>query len=249
MVKLFIPKIYTGFANKLFILMTALNYKKKYGADLYAFQEDYYPPFEPFFTPIPLPYNNVPGNNVINFDKLGKLVEQDKDFTMIEYCQDYNLIDEELCKIILKCPNKIKEVITSLYGEDLKDRICIHVRRGDYLSEIYCNKFRSYSDLELFEIMNTYYPGKKFICISDDIEWCKEVLGNRGYDIIFADKVDNFLIDFYIQILTSGNICSASSFSIMGAILNPSNNCVVPYPYYKDGDSPIVPPYAKRFKL
>ena len=80
--------------------------------------------------------------------------------------------------------------------------------------------------------------------------WCKENLSNLP-NIIFADKENNCLIDFFIQTFTKGNICSPSSLSIAGAILNKNNNCVIPKPFF-NYDFPYVNlnlPYAKYEEL
>ena len=53
------------------------------------------------------------------------------------------------------------------------------------------------------------------------------------------------------KILGKAIICSASSFSVFGAYLNKNNDCVIPYPYYKEtklqeyGEK-IIPIWANR---
>ena len=71
-------------------------------------------------------------------------------------------------------------------------------------------------------------------------------------NISFADKSDDVLIDFYIQTIGKGNICSCSSFSVAGAILNKNKNCVIPEPFFKNksyntkDNLQIVPRWSKR---
>ena len=52
---------------------------------------------------------------------------------------------------------------------------------------------------------------------------------------MFADKLLDPTVDFYMQTLTKGNICSGSSFSIAGVILNPNKDkkIIIPKPFFK----------------
>lgn len=167
----------------------------------------------------------------------------------IGYCQNNNLIDEKIIQQYIPIPDDIKETINNLYG-DLTDYICLHVRRGDYL---YHESYNVLSKEYIERVINKYFPNDKIICISDDIKWCKENLSNNP-NIIFADKntgdISPVIIDFFIQTLTKGNICSGSSFSMAGVLLNPNPNkiVIVPDPFFKTHntfpDIKIIPEYA-----
>lgn len=155
----------------------------------------------------------------------------------IGYCQNNDLIDEKIIQQFISIPNDVKEKIFELYG-DLSDYICLHVRRGDYLWRDNDKLYNVLSKEYIERVINKYFPNDKIICISDDINWCKENLSNNP-NIIFADKntgdMSPVIVDFFIQTLTKGNIISASSFSTMGVLLNPNPNkiCVAPDPMYK----------------
>lgn len=240
MVKLQLPKIYAGFANKLFVLMTAMSYKKKYGCEIYGYKKDFPEYLQKFIKQI-----ESYCYNIYDVDTVNTIKEQNSDFILYGYCQNYNFIDKKYCQELFKCPMDVFIKIQELYG-DISNKICLHIRRGDYLYKENQDKYISYSKQDIETIIKQYYPNDEIICISDDINWCKENLCNLN--ITFADKSDDCLVDFYIQTLTKGNICSASSYSMAGAILNPNNNGVVVYPYYKNGDSLIVPSYIKRYE-
>ena len=103
-------------------------------------------------------------------------------------------------------------------------------------------------------VIQTYCNNLPIICISDDIDWCKRHLSHLK-NITFSDlhdEEDSLLIDFYIQTFTKCNICSASSFSMAGALLNSNNRIYVPYPYYTSEslnnkeDLQIIPDYAVK---
>lgn len=166
----------------------------------------------------------------------------------IGYCQNNDLIDEKIIRQYMSIPDDIKEIVNNLYG-DLSDYICLHVRRGDYL---YGGNEKLYNVLSkeyIERVINKYFPNDKIICISDDIKWCKQNLSNNE-NIIFGDKINETIVDFYIQTLTKGNICSGSSFSMAGVLLNPNPNktVIVPDPFFKTHtmfpNIKIVPEYA-----
>ena len=145
-------------------------------------------------------------------------------------------------------PDDIQETINNLCGV-LSDYICLHVRRGDYLYICDGKLYNVLSKEYIERVINKYFPNDKIICISDDIHWCKENLSNNK-NIVFGDKSSEPIIDFYIQTLTKGNICSGSSFSMIGVLLNanPNKKVIVPDPFFKTHTTfphiNIVPKYA-----
>ena len=149
--------------------------------------------------------------------------------------QNHEIINENVCRKYLSCPDKYKYRIYNLYG-DISDYICLHVRRGDYLLKSYRHdkKYNVLSKEYIERVINKYFPNDKIICISDDKHWCKNNLSNNP-NIIFADKSLDPIVDFYIQTLTKGNICSGSSFSMAGVILNPNKDkkIIIPKPFFK----------------
>lgn len=175
----------------------------------------------------------------------------DSDVTFRSYCQDMELIDESSVRKYIKIPEKIKNTINDLYG-DISNYICLHVRRGDFLSSIHIDTYVVLTKDYIERVISKYFPNEKIICISDDLCWCKDNLRDNP-NIIFADKSRDSLVDFFIQTMTKGNICSGSTFSIAGTILNPNPNkvCIVPDPFFKNPIPKIdlIPRYAIREKL
>lgn len=168
--------------------------------------------------------------NVVSFDTDEYRREFEKYTVGIDeyvdgYCQDLTLINIDVVKRYFECPSHIKSTIFELYG-DITELVCMHIRRGDYLWDAYKNRYISPTKEYLDRCIEKYYIDDKFIVISDDIDWCKSNLSN--HEVVFADKCDDLLIDFYIQTLTKGNILSASSWSVAGAIINPYRKCVMP---------------------
>lgn len=127
---------------------------------------------------------------------------------------------------ILKLVNEWKSNLNST------KTVAVHIRRGDYLNKI--NQINS----ALYKIKNdiSYYlramdymveklGEPKFCLFSDDIEWCKSVLGTKYKDIIFVQNkgVDAALLDLYSISKCEHGIMSPSSFSWWGNWLRCNN--------------------------
>lgn len=140
---------------------------------------------------------------------------------------------------LFRMSDDVRNVIDNLYG-NLSDTISIHVRRGDYVNDL--PRFDCLTSDFYKKSMQYYGLNKKFIIVSDDIEWCKQNI--LGDNIIYADKLypnysknDYVLIDLYIQTLCSDNIISNSSFSWWGAWMNENiyKKVIIPHPWFAKG--------------
>lgn len=255
------------FANQLYPIMCALTLYGKYPNEFNK------PLFKVYHQPkYCLDLLNKFFNDNINYDrsvfddkwKKSKLkgikdnmITNNSHVRFIGYCQNNELIDEKIIQEFMPVPNDVKEKIFELYG-DLSDYVCVHVRRGDYLSQINIKLYNVLPKEYIERVINKHFPTDKIIVISDDIKWCKENLSNNP-NIIFADKntgcISPVIIDFFIQTLTKGNICSGSSFSIAGVLLNPNPNkiCIVSDPFFKTHNTfpsiNIIPTYAIKEPL
>lgn len=164
------------------------------------------------------------------------------------YCQNNKFIDEKIIQKYLIPSNEIKQQIYDLYG-DISDYICLHVRRGDYLNGDNVKLYQVLTKEYIERVISKHFPNDKIICISDDINWCKENLSSNP-NIVFANKFINLMIDFFIQTLTKGNIISGSTFSTTGVLLNPNPNkiCIAPEQMFKhkywNNELNICPDYA-----
>jgi hypothetical protein len=102
----------------------------------------------------------------------------------------------------------------------------IHIRRGDYLSDINNNK---HNVLNLEYVLESIkkYNGYKFYVISDDIKWCKENLTFENFT--FSDNTDIYS-DLCAYSLCEHQIIYNSTFSWWGAWLNDNKNKKITYP-------------------
>ena len=115
-----------------------------------------------------------------------------------------------------------------------KDPVSIHVRRGDYLNHSGC--FPTL-DKEYYENAMSHFPDRKFVFISDDINWCKETFGDTHS---YSESGDMY-VDLCLMTECYGHIIANSSFSWWGAWLGlgktiaPKNWFGPEMEYRKDG--------------
>jgi len=114
--------------------------------------------------------------------------------------------DEDYVKYIFMIKGDVKKYILSKVP-DIKERISIHVRRGDYLD---FPKVWYVQTMDYFNRAIGYFGrDKKYLVCSDDPDWCKTNFIDG--DFIFSD-FDGYT-DLYAMSLCSNNIISNSSFS------------------------------------
>jgi hypothetical protein len=121
---------------------------------------------------------------------------------------------------LLSCFIFKKEIIDSCNIEIDSNSVSIHVRRGDYVN--YPNQHPTQS-LEYYKKALEIIGKNKVYVFSDDINWCKENMDWKEYDMIFLE-IDNPYHSLYLMSKCSDNIIANSSFSWWAAWLNPSPN-------------------------
>ena len=95
--------------------------------------------------------------------------------------------------------------------------VCVHVRRGDYLTVAgYAVCTKQYFERGM-EYMRENTVAPTFYVFSDDIEWCKNNL--TGDDIVFCDDQNPDYLDFEIMRNCNHFIISNSTFSWWAAYL------------------------------
>lgn len=110
--------------------------------------------------------------------------------------------------------------------------VCIHIRRGDFLSKQYSNMLANIATLEYYQKAIAYIEKEiqnpSFFVFSDDIEWCKKNLSIKASFIDWNIGKDSY-IDMFLMTHAKANIIANSTFSYWGAYLNP-NSPIVIYP-------------------
>lgn len=112
--------------------------------------------------------------------------------------------------------------------------VSIHVRRGDYLSQTYSDKFltlgRDYYETAVKKIMEAS-ENPKFFIFSDDAQFVQEEFGWLENKVIVTNNTGNDSFrDMQLMSLCKHNIIANSTFSQWGAILNRNEGRTVLYP-------------------
>lgn len=121
---------------------------------------------------------------------------------------------------------ELAELITN------KKTVSCHVRRGDYLKDPLYGVCTSEYYVKAIDEINRKVSPELYCVFSDDIQWCKQNLGEiigKDKDIVFVDwnKGENSFRDMQLMSLCNHNIIANSSFSWWGAWLNNHEDKVV----------------------
>lgn len=160
--------------------------------------------------------------------------------------QSEKYFDRELVLDLYEISPQIKEYIHEKYGKLLIPEnhvVSVNVRRGDYLKLPHLHPTCSLSYYK--KAMDMMGKDKKFLIMSDDIEWCKRSF--IGDNFFFSDN-ESPIVDLYLATFCESNIISNSTFGWWGAWLNPNPDKKVICPSkwfgigYKDKDeSDLIP--------
>lgn len=133
------------------------------------------------------------------------------DFQLVEPLDDRNL---EALGSILSC-----------------DSVCIHVRRGDYVSLEAANVFHGLCDLnyysEAINIIHSKIENPHFFIFSDDIPWCRSRFNEANISFVNVNNSDNAHLDLNLMKNCKHFIIANSSFSWWGAWLAENKNKIV----------------------
>ena len=153
------------------------------------------------------------------------------DFQLVEPLDDRNL---EALASILSC-----------------NSVCIHVRRGDYVSLQTANEFHGLCDLsyyrEAITIIHSKIENPHFFIFSDDMPWCRSHLNEANISFVDVNNSDNAYLDLNLMKNCKHFIIANSSFSWWGAWLAENKNKIViaPKKWFAEEDSNIedrIPP-------
>jgi hypothetical protein len=110
--------------------------------------------------------------------------------------------------------------------------VSLHVRRGDYISNLETQKTHGVCDLSYYQRAINYLTEKikepYFFLFSDEPEWVKQNLQLEfPYEVIDWNKGNNSFEDMRLMSHCQNNIIANSSFSWWGAWLNQNPNKIV----------------------
>ncbi|KFZ36864.1 hypothetical protein HR45_13755 [Shewanella mangrovi] len=112
--------------------------------------------------------------------------------------------------------------------------LCLHVRRGDYLS---ANSYYAVCSSSYYKRVLERSTLNKVYVFSNDIVWCKES-GIFPQDTVFVDHNNGDKSYLDLLLISCGeNICVANStFSIWAALLSSATDVFYPVRYYTDDE-------------
>lgn len=152
------------------------------------------------------------------FSTVENLKQSDRDIYLDGYFQTYLFSQIVSPKFIPSGP--------------VNDGIAIHIRRGDYISNLHANCFHGVLPLDYYKrAINLFSEVNEVHIFSDDIEWCKQNVSFKDKQLVFETPSDAY-VDL-IKISKFNNLIIAnSSFSWWGArlaeIRNPKSFIVAP---------------------
>lgn len=119
--------------------------------------------------------------------------------------------------------------------------VCIHVRRGDYVSKDANLRKHGLCTVEYYRramiLMNDLVEGAKFFIFSDDVDWVRENLNiNRPHVYVEHNRGIDSYKDMHLMTLCKHHIIANSSFSWWGAWLsgNKEQRVIAPHPWFDD---------------
>lgn len=154
------------------------------------------------------------------------------------FFQDASLHNEKILREKIKLPIKSKQY-----------DFVIHVRREDYL--LHQDKYYILTKEYIEKMYNKYYKGGSIAIVStiDGIIWAREQEFRFDYEEVYNTPLECLSVISNAKTI----ICSCSSFSVMGCMLNDNEDkiCVIPKPYDKisDNHNVIIPKYFNIEKL
>jgi len=110
--------------------------------------------------------------------------------------------------------------------------VAIHIRRGDYVSNLAANQHHGVCDLDYYQnaikLIQGSVPDPHFFIFSDDIEWVKKNLPVSGPAVFIGHNIgDQAFQDIRLIATCQHQIIANSSFSWWGAWLNTNPNKIV----------------------
>lgn len=138
--------------------------------------------------------------------------KQNKKYYDFSYNIKFNIDIESLAR-------KNREVLDII---ETTNSVFIHIRKGDYLSEKYKNKYEGTCPIDYYaksiNLIRAKVANPHFFCFSDDINWAKKNLNIKAVYIDW-NKGENSPIDMFLMSNCKYAIIANSTFSYWAAVL------------------------------
>jgi hypothetical protein len=157
------------------------------------------------------------------------IIKERKDYLLTGYFQNQKYFQEYKNELIDILKNKnISNRLLQEYPQ-LKDAYFIHIRRGDYVNHPLYEFDREAYFRKAIDYILEKEKDAHFFIVSDDIEYCKtyEVLDGIKRTYVDMETLDTL---YFMANCEKGGICSNSSFSGWGTLLNINEKKIVVLP-------------------
>ncbi len=125
------------------------------------------------------------------------------------------------------------------------ESVSVHIRRGDYLSDVNKAIFGGISTKEYYKAAIAYIkerrPDARFYFFSDDISYVKEHYNEDGYETVDWNKGPDSFYDMMLMSRCKHNIAANSTFSFWGARFNPNPDKIMIRPSIHKNTQVCVP--------
>lgn len=247
-----------GLGNQLFQYAKAINFKQKYGGNIIALRDFHNPlntrrPFILKELNIDIKYSyfeNLKIKFLSNFLRNMQVINEEKNFSYSEIkIQKKNILLNGYWQTYKSAMSSLSHIKNSIflnisltpgyqkYLNDIKNTnsLSIHIRRGDYVTNVFANKFHGLLPKDFFfqgiSLIKKKYPNIKIFFFSDDIEWCKNNFSEFDATYISSENINKSdLIELYLMSHCKNFIISNSSFSWWGAMLSDHDSKIVVAP-------------------
>lgn len=147
------------------------------------------------------------------------------------YLQDkYYYEKEDSSWLKIKTPTVYPDNFS--YFSDLiktTDSVCVHIRRGDYISPT--SSYEDLSNTDFYEKAIEYskniYPDANFFFFSDDLDFVREKFSGQNYFYVDCNRGSNSYLDILLMSQAKVNIIANSTFSYWGAYMGHEKKIVL----------------------
>lgn len=128
--------------------------------------------------------------------------------------------------------------------------VCVHIRRGDYLTEENQRMFGGICTEEYYDAAIRYMKEQiedvRFYIFSDDMTYVRQRYEDKGFTFVDINHGKDSFWDIYLMSCCKHNICANSTFSFWGARLNQNEKKIVVRPLKQKNCDWYVPEKMKQ---
>lgn len=226
-----------GIGNQLFVYAAAISFKKRFNIPIFLIKDSTtnkhsdmdYRYLMNDVSPINENDDDVINSKHFEFsnsDPYGKfdVNEIPVDNTLFiqitfQYFQNYEMIKDSIEKVKDSIIPKCKEMYPAITIDPFSSAF-IHVRRGDYLTDIGGERMITPDFYKKgLDLLNSVNDIKMIYIVSDDIQWCKEQIWKTSKTTEFVDDPDELKTLYLMSQCWAGAVISNSTFSLWGVFL------------------------------